>query len=85
MLEEIILPIYLITAGPATQIKRFNSDATSALNLIGKIEGWGINPGTKIKNISVNVNEMTGAQLQKLLRALPDGVTYGINLDKEGN
>ncbi|KGR75219.1 DUF499 domain-containing protein [Ureibacillus sinduriensis] len=64
-------------------VKRLQADQTSSLNLIGKIERWGINPGTKIKSISLNINEMTGAQLQQLLRVLPDGVTYGLELDKE--
>ncbi len=30
-------------------------------------------------------DKMTGAQLAKLLKDLPDGVTYGLELDKEAN
>lgn len=69
--------------GTNKELKHYSNEPTSALNLIGKIEGWGINPGTNIKNISINVHELTGAQLQRLLQGLPDGITYGINLSKE--
>jgi len=64
-------------------LKHYSNEATSALNLIGKIEAWGINAGTNIKNLTIRIDEMTGAQLQKLLRVLPDGLTYGLDLDKE--
>lgn len=65
------------------KVKQLSTEPTSALNLIGKIEGWGINTGTPIKNISLNIKALTGAQLQQLLRVLPDGVTYGLDLEKE--
>lgn len=56
---------------------------TSSLNLIGKVEGWGINSGSSLKNVTLKIDNMTGAQLQNLLRSLPDGMTYELNLDKE--
>lgn len=72
---------------PTRQVQHYNTEPTSALNLIGKIEGWGINSDSKIKNISLDVKELTGAQLQQLLQqllhALPDGVTCRLNLEKE--
>lgn len=64
-------------------VQTLSADATSSLNLMGKVEGWGINAGTNLKSISINIGEMTGAQLQQLLRSLPDGLTYGLKLDKE--
>jgi hypothetical protein len=57
--------------------------ATSALNLLGRIESQGIKPGTQIKSLSVKVDKLTGAQLQELLKKLPDGLTYQLDLHKE--
>lgn len=53
------------------------------INLLGKLEGWGISPGTPVHNLRLSVGELSGAQLQDLLKKLPDGVTYGIALEKE--
>ncbi|MDQ8738735.1 DUF499 domain-containing protein [Paenibacillus sp. LHD-38] len=66
-----------------SNIKHLETAATSSLNLIGKIEGWGINQITTVKEVTIKVDQLTGAQLQKLLRSLPDGVTYGLSLNKE--
>jgi len=60
-----------------------SSPSTSALSLYGKLEGWGINSGTKVHNLQLSVGDMTGAQLQELLKKLPDGVTYSLDLEKE--
>lgn len=57
--------------------------ATSALNLLGRIESQGIKPGTQIKSLSIKVDKLTGSQLQELLRKLPDGLTYQLELQKE--
>ena len=59
------------------------SGATSALNLLGKVESWGISTGTQVQDMSLKVSSLTGAQLNKLLRALPDGITYELSLNKE--
>ena len=57
--------------------------ATSALNLLGRIESQGIKPGTQIKSLSVKIEKLTGAQLQELLKKLPDGLTYQLDMQKE--
>lgn len=59
------------------------SPATSALNLMGRVENWGIGPATNVRTVTVKVDSATGAQLQKLLRSLPDGMTYELSLEKE--
>lgn len=59
--------------------------ATSPLNLIGKIESWGIGPATRVADVSIKVSAATGAQLKELLRKLPDGMTFELNLEKEGD
>lgn len=57
--------------------------ATSSLNLLGRIESQGIKPGTQIHNLQVKVSKLTGAQLQELIKKLPDGMTYELGLEKE--
>lgn len=59
------------------------ADATSALNLLGKVESWGITPGTQVQDLQLKVANLTGAQLNDLLKKLPDGITYGLTLNKE--
>ncbi len=56
---------------------------TSGLNLLGQVESWGIGPATSVNNVALKICKMTGAQLQALIKHLPDGVTYGLDLDKE--
>jgi len=60
-----------------------SSSATSALNLLGQMEKWGITPGTGIEELTLGVDKLTGAQLDRLLRSLPDGVRYALDLKKE--
>ena len=59
--------------------------ATSPLNLIGKLEGWGIGPATPVAEVSIKVSAATGAQLKELLKKLPDGMTFELSLEKEDN
>ena len=56
---------------------------TSPLNLIGKLEGWGIGPATQVAEVSIKVSAASGAQLKELLKKLPDGMTFEISLEKE--
>lgn len=63
--------------------KSCSAPATSGLNLLGKVESWGIGPATSVNNVAIKVQKMTGAQLQALIKHLPDGVTYALDLDKE--
>jgi hypothetical protein len=66
------------------QVSHRSTSATSALNLYAKAtDDWCINPGSQVKNLSLRVEALTGAQLQKLLKNLPDGLTYALELDKE--
>ena len=69
--------------GGASDLMPHASKATSALNLLGQVESWGIGPGTQVQDLSLRVSSMTGAQLDKLLRTLPDGITYELSLRKE--
>ena len=69
--------------GGASDLVPHASKATSALNLLGQVESWGIGHGTHVQDLSLRVSSMTGAQLDKLLRTLPDGITYELSLQKE--
>ena len=68
------------TAKPRTPL---SNPATSPLNLIGKIEGWGIGPATKVAELSIKVSAATGAQLKELLKKLPEGMSFELSLEKE--
>lgn len=68
----------------ATTVRQLNTaGATSALNLLGKVESWGITPGTQVQHLQLKVANITGAQLNDLLKKLPDGITYELTLNKE--
>ncbi len=61
---------------------------TSPLNLIGKLEGWGIGPATQVAEVSIKIaagqnTHITGAQLKELLKKLPDGMIFALSLEKE--
>ncbi|SFR99911.1 nucleoporin [Sphingomonas jatrophae] len=61
----------------------YSAPATSSLNLIGKLEGWGIGPATKVSDVVIRISAANGAQLKELLKKLPDGMTFEIRLEKE--
>lgn len=71
--------------GPGTSKSRtsLSNPATSPLNLIGKMEGWGIGPATRVAEVSIKLSAATGAQLKDLLKKLPEGMTFELNLEKE--
>ena len=69
----------------AGSLVTLSNPATSPLNLIGKLEGWGIGPATTIKKVTFKVSAATGAQLKELLKKLPDGMTFELSLEKESN
>lgn len=56
---------------------------TSGLNLLGQIESWGIGPATTLTNVALRIGKMTGAQLRQLVENLPDGMTYGLEAEKD--
>jgi hypothetical protein len=71
------------SAPAAPSLEPLGTPPKSPVNLLGELEKWGINPATNLANVNLNVTKMTGAQLTQLLKNLPDGVSYGLNLDKE--
>jgi hypothetical protein len=63
----------------------FHAPTTSALNLLGKAESWGIGPATNVRNLRLRTEKLTGSQLKKLLAGLPDGLSYELDLEKESD
>ncbi len=79
-------PVSGLFGGPALGIKertRLNAPNTSSLTLLGKLESWGINPVSQVHDCKLSIDKLTGAQLQELLKKLPDGITYSLDLEKE--
>ncbi len=82
------LPSNLFVAGeskppPEPTVKPYGAPPKTPMNLLGEVEKWGISATSSVTNININVSRMTGAQLTELLKKLPDGVTYALNLEKE--
>jgi hypothetical protein len=74
----------IFSGGPSTTVRQLSTaGATSALNLLGKVESWGITTGTQVQDVQLKVASLTGAQLNDLLKKLPDGITYELTLKKE--
>lgn len=76
-------PGNIFTASAEPELRPYASHSTSALNLLGKVESWGISTGSQVRELSLKVGHLTGAQLNELLRKLPDGLTYELSLQKE--
>ena len=67
----------------SSELVPHESPATSPLNLLGKMESWGIGAGTQIREVSLQTSALTGAQLEALIRTLPDGIEYELRLKRE--
>jgi hypothetical protein len=69
---------------PAPLTTTLTADPTSGLNLLSRVaDTWRIGPATTVRNVSLKVDKLTGAQLQQLIKNLPDGLAYGLDVDKE--
>ncbi len=71
------------TNSRAKQRISLSNPATSPLNLLQKVESWGIGPATQIAEVSIKLPSASGAQLLALLKKLPDGMTFELSLQKE--
>lgn len=75
--------IFGITTVNRSSRTHLHNPATSPLNLIGKLESWGIGPATQVAEVSIALSAATGAQLKELLKNLPHGMTFELNLEKD--
>jgi hypothetical protein len=62
---------------------RLSASQSSALNLLGKLETWGIVRQTPVQSVSLRIGKLTGAMLTEMIRNLPDGVTFDLEIEKE--
>lgn len=69
--------------GRGDSVTSHSSPATSPLNLLSKVEGWGIGKFTQVKKASVTIEGLTGSKLGELIKKLPDGLTYALDVEKE--
>jgi hypothetical protein len=85
--EKSDLPHGNLFGGSSTAriVAKKSTQPTSGLNLLGQVESWGIGPATSVNNVALKIGKMSGAQLQALIKHLPDGVTYALDLEKEEN
>lgn len=67
---------------PTPSVPTLTSPANSPLNLLGTVEQWGISNQTKMRTLRISTEGLTGAQLQALLRKLPEG-KYVLEVQKE--
>jgi hypothetical protein len=63
--------------------QHYSAPATNGLSLYGKLEQWGINQDSKVYDVKIKTEQLNGTQLADLLKKLPDGVSYELDLDKE--
>lgn len=74
----------LFDRAPSASTENLQAPATSSVSLLGQLERWNIGPGHQVSNVALKLPaQMTGAQLQRLLRNLPDGFRYELELQVE--
>ena len=83
--EQTSTPLPLFGGDRQSTYQPLYSPPTSALNLMGKVESWGVGPGSEVRDLSLKIESLSGAQLQKLLKGLPDGLSYELSCQKEEN
>lgn len=64
-------------------ITTHTAEATAPLNLVGKLEGWGIQAGTKVPSVTLTLSDLSGAQVRDLVKKLPDAYKFSLAIDKE--
>lgn len=72
------------TPAPSAAAIPFSTEqAANALNLLARIEKWGIQRETKVGAVTVGVDQLTGEQLARLIKSLPEGMNFHLSLRKE--
>ena len=70
--------------GPTLTTTKLTSEPTSGLNLLSRvIDTWHVGPATTVRNVTIHVDRLTGAQLQQLIQNLPNGLLFALDADKE--
>lgn len=61
-----------------------HADPTAALNLAAKLEQWGITSDTAVYQIRLDIDQMKGKDLRRLIETLPDGFKFELQLEQGG-
>ena len=72
--------------GDDTELVPHVSGVTSALNLLGKVESWGIKSGTQVAgygDAGLFLLDLCATQDQLLRAHIADGIAYELRLNKE--
>lgn len=56
---------------------------SSALNHISQLELWNIGPATPVQDVTLKLSNANGAQLKSILKNLPDGLVFDLELEQE--
>lgn len=73
------------TAVATSQQIRRQAGSTAPLNLMGRLESWGVGPATRVRKVRLEIDwdSANGSQLTDLLAKLPDGLRCSLELDSE--
>lgn len=68
-----------------TAAKLQQAPTTSPLNLLGRLESWGIGPATRVRRVrlEMDMDSASGSQIADLLKKLPDGLRCSLQLESE--
>lgn len=77
------VPGGLFGGGTSPRVRTLEIPTTSSLNMMGSIEAKGIQPSTRVRKVSLQVEALTGAQLKDLVQRLPDGTRIGLSAEVE--
>ena len=75
------VPVPLIVEPVTRLVPRSSDHATSALNLLGQVETWGVVASTKMESLTIKAGKLTGQELIDILKKLPDGAKYGLSMN----
>ncbi len=69
-----------------TPVRVQQAPSTSPLNLLGRLESWGIGPATRVRRVrlELDMESANGSQIADLLKKLPDGLRCSLQLESEG-
>lgn len=58
------------------------AEKTTAINLLGRLEAWGIQNQSALQSLRLRCDKLSGEQLKALVSKLPPGLTFDLEIDK---
>lgn len=76
---------FAATAVVVPEQVRLQAASTAPLNLVGRLESWGVGPATRVRKVRLEIDweSANGSQLADLIKKLPDGLRCSLELDSE--